>query len=87
MSSSMYFDWLHALVLVGTNSPVVVGLRCDLQFGSTALMDAARNGHDAVVQTLLEWGAAVNHANTVGFVNNKFVIEYHDILDWLHMCW
>ena len=31
-------------------------------------MVAAQNGHDAVVKTLLEWGASVNRANTVGFL-------------------
>ena len=50
------------LVLMGSNSPLV------LQDGWTALMFAAQNGHDSVVNTLLERGATFNHANTVGFV-------------------
>ena len=31
-------------------------------------MGAAQTGHDAVVETLLERGATVDHADTVGFV-------------------
>ena len=54
---------------MGSSSPIVCGVRTvDLQGGATALMSAAKHGHDAVVQTLLERGATVNHANTVGFV-------------------
>ena len=52
-------------------------LRCDLQNDWTALMFAAKNGHYAVVKMLLERGAAVNHANTVGVfeMRNEFAIE------------
>ena len=39
-----------------------------LQSGMTVLMHAAKKGHNAVVKTLLERGAAVDTANTVGFV-------------------
>ena len=54
------------LVLMGS---VVCGVRMGgLQNGWTALMSAVENGHDAVVQTLLERGAAVNQADKVGFV-------------------
>ena len=35
-------------------------------------MSAASGGHNAVVKTLLERGAAVNHAKTVGFVVARF---------------
>ena len=31
-------------------------------------MSAAQNGHDAVAKTLLQWGATVDQADTVGFV-------------------
>ena len=41
---------------------------CDLQDGWTALMVAAQSGHDAVAKALLEQGATVDHADTVGFV-------------------
>ena len=44
-----------------------------LQNGWTALMSAALNGHDAVVKTLSQWGAAVDHAATVGFVRRDSI--------------
>ena len=43
-------------------------LRWDLQSGMTALMLAVVKGHDGVVQTLLERGAAVSQLSKVRFV-------------------
>ena len=62
------------LVLLGSNSPVVCGVCTgDLQNGWTALMHAAQNGHDAVVKTLLERGAAVGQTEIVGFVKHESI--------------
>ena len=40
-----------------------------LQDGTTALVGASHHGHDTVVHTLLEAGAAVDHAEEVGVLN------------------
>ena len=48
-------------------------LHCDLQDGATALMFAAQGGHDAVVKTLLQRDAVVDHVELVGFVKRDSI--------------
>ena len=43
-------------------------------------MLAAENGHDGVVKTLLEQGAAVNHADPVGIVKCESIFHYSVIV-------
>ena len=46
----------------------------------TALLLAAENGHDAVVKTLLERGAAVDHTETVGFAKCESICHLSIII-------
>src|SRR4029453_15727701 len=62
------FDAAYRGEAEGAHSPLIAGAPLDARDrrGNTPLMVAAANGHDEVVELLIDWGAEVDSAGLPG---------------------
>jgi ankyrin repeat protein len=86
--SALHYAASHgaaAVVRVLCGDPRVDVDKCDRDEGSTALMHAAREGHEEVVRVLLAGGASLEARNDYGFTAFDYA-EAPNVIDLLSNC-